>query len=188
MLSRSRSARASLASLLLLPALLTGCSYARDRLLDLTDIVDLRGGPGGIGIGAKVRASEFLETGLAVGGGYSEVEWYGRRILETPESNPLQLIIVGLDKRAGEKRKEPWEMNIIMLRGARPWPPPVSWFRFGGELILPLVRGGLYLNLGEVADLVLGFTTLDIAEDDGLPKAKKKLQHWPGRRKDADDE
>ncbi|MHC4859852.1 MAG: hypothetical protein ACYTDY_07150, partial [Planctomycetota bacterium] len=145
MLSRSGFARASLASLLLLAALLLGCTYAKDRLLDLTDIVDLRGGAGGVGVGAKVRASEFLETGLAIGGGYTEVELYGRRYLETPESNPLQLLIVGLDKRAGEKRREPWEMNIALLRGARPWPPPVSWFRFGGELILPLVRGGVYL-------------------------------------------
>jgi hypothetical protein len=170
-------------ALLLLLALGTGCTYARDRVLDLSDIVDLRGGFGGVGAGVKLRATEFLETGIAVGGGYKEVEWYGRRVLHSPVSDPLQLIIVGLDKGAQQEKKEPWEMNIVMFRGARPWPPPASWFRFGGEIIIPFVRGGIYLNIGELVDFVLGLTTMDIADDDGMPKASKELEHWPRKRR-----
>ncbi len=48
--------------------------------------------------------------------------------------------------------------------------PLVSRFRLGGEIILPYLWGGLYLNLGELADFVCGLTTLDIAGDDGMPK------------------
>ena len=165
-------------------ALLAGCAYTQDRLLDITDIVDVRGGAGGFGLGAKVRATEFLETGIAGGGGYREVVFYGRRKLDVPESDVLQLLIAGYDMGGDiSGAKVPWEMNTFFLRGAKPWAPPVSWWRFGGEVILPGVRGGLYLNIGEILDFVLGFTTLDIAKDDGLGKGEKKLKHWPSKKK-----
>lgn len=37
--------------------------------------------------------------------------------------------------------------------------------RFGSDLKLPFVRSGIYLNVGQLADLLLGLSTLDIAED-----------------------
>jgi len=133
-----------------------------------------------MGLGVKVRASEFLETGIAGGGGYREVVFYGRRKIDVPESDVLQLLIAGYDMGGDiSGSKVPWEMNTFLLRGAKPWAPPVSWWRFGGEVILPGVRGGLYVSLGEIVDFVLGFTTLDIADDDGLGKGEKKLTHWP---------
>ena len=174
-----------------LPGLLTavllvataGCSYTTDRLLDLTDMVDVRGGSGGFGLGVKVRATEFVETGLAAGGGYEEVEFYGRRRLDVPNSDVLQMLIVGYDKGGNiSGSKVPWEINTFFFRGAKPWAPPVSWWRFGGEIILPGVRGGIFLNIGEILDFILGFTTLDIAGDDGLGKGEKKLRHWTPKK------
>ena len=32
---------------------------------------------------------------------------------------------------------------------------------------------GLYLNLGELVDFLLGIGTLDIADDDGVPKGER---------------
>jgi hypothetical protein len=49
-----------------------------------------------------------------------------------------------------------------------PWSPPMRQRRrFGFEILLPLVTGGLYLNGGEIGDSFVGFSTIDIAGDDG---------------------
>src|SRR5262245_27744442 len=58
---------------------LAGCAYLRDRGRDLTDIVDVKGGVGGVGLGVKARATEFIGTGVGLGAGYDTTEKYGRR-------------------------------------------------------------------------------------------------------------
>jgi hypothetical protein len=169
--------------IILVAALLfAGCAYGRDRLLDLTDMVDLSYGAGGIGLGAKVRATEFLTTGLGAGNGYRSEEWYGRRIVSYKKSNFLGLLVLGWDGGGGlQLNNPPHEVNFLVFRSMKPFPPPVSWWKFGGEVILPGVRFGAYVNVGEILDFILGFTTLDIADDDGLMKGEKQLRHWPSR-------
>lgn len=53
-----------------------------------------------------------------------------------------------------------------------PTPPLVDRWRIGAEVLIPAVNFGLYVNLGEVADLVLGLFTIDIADDDGVSKGE----------------
>jgi hypothetical protein len=142
---------------------LPSCTYARDRALDFTDIVDVKYGTGGHGFGIKVRASEILGTGVGVGEWKNIVEFVGRRA-NRDFSKFFAIGVFGLDY---SNRMEEYYFTVFRIpRYSRN--TPVTALRFGGELMLPFVRGGLFLSVGEILDFVLGFTTLDIANDDGL--------------------
>jgi hypothetical protein len=149
--------------LLLLSLSWAGCAYARDRCLDLTDVVDLKYALGGRGIGAKVRASEIGGTGVGAGRYENVTEWIGRRT-HHDWSDFFGIGVFGFDR---SRHLEEWYFTVCRIpRYSRN--KPVEALRFGAELMLPFARGGLFLNVGEVLDFILGFATLDIADDDGL--------------------
>lgn len=155
--------------------LLAGCGslgrYAKDRLLDLTDIVDVKYPTElhGVGLLARVEATDFLASGLGVSSLLKTGEWYGRRhwCNRDPRGPNFQLLVLGLD---GIMEVEGDSATLLVFNVTNLGLPLIDRFRIGGELVLPLMNVGLYLNLGEIVDLLLGFATLDPAFDDGLPK------------------
>ncbi|RKY21020.1 MAG: hypothetical protein DRQ55_05795 [Planctomycetota bacterium] len=172
-------ARAAVAALALVMPL-TGCSYAAHRGQDLLDVIDLKGGRS-MGLGAKLEATLYLGAGLGGAGLGQTYEWYGRQRVDTvPDTSGLydnglfiHILIVGFDVNTvhgGPPAKD--SLNIVAFNRAafadHTSPPLLDRARFGGELVLPFVAGGLYLNVGQAIDFVLGITTLDIAGDDGL--------------------
>lgn len=161
-----RAARLLAAGAGLLP--LAGCAYLRDRGRDFTDIVDVKGGVGGIGLGAKARATEFIGTGVGFGAVYDTTEKLGRPWYDN-ESAFVGLGFFAMDGQGGVCPGEGFEISFLGLRiqnetVQRPW----SWFRAGGEIVLPGVRGGFFVNLGEFVDFLAGVATLDPVGDDGL--------------------
>jgi len=101
---------ARLAALLLLLPLATGCAvgrYAGDRLMDLTDIIDVKYGVA-IGVGAKAEITQFLGTGAGVAAlGYSR-EWYGRRSVEMNGWAFIHLVAIGVDGGYGSPNPGGW--------------------------------------------------------------------------------
>jgi len=161
-----RAARVVTIATALVP--LGGCAYLRDRGRDLTDIVDVKGGVGGYGLGAKVRATEGIGAGIGFGAVYDTTEKIGRRASDT-ESALVGLGVFTMDGRISVCPGRGFEIGFLGLRiqdetATRPW----SWFRFGGEAVLPGVRGGLFVNLGEFVDLLAGIAGFDPVGDDGL--------------------
>ena len=183
--------RAAVAALLLSAALTSGgCTsspaWGTDRLRDLTDIVDVRYGTG-LGFGVQVDALMLVGTGV----GWSDVSWtrvwYGRHAVETSNRTFVGALVVssfGHYDYPGDPAKN-W-LNIVGLNitslgpatasGDEAWferdqgPPIIERLRPGVTLFLPGVHGGLYVNVGEVVDFVLGIFFLDISSDDGIPK------------------
>jgi len=188
-----RTARAPTAVLLGLLLALTSCQYAKHRGLDATDIVDVKYGVA-LGLGAKAEATVYMGAGGGIGVlGYTR-EWFGRRSYVAPGSGFVHLLVVGGD---GGHPGKPWTGRLeehILLANATAFgnhgfiediqveslepdseqiqaPPMVTRWRFGGEVLLPGFGFGLYLNVGELVDFLLGLGTLDIAADDGVSKA-----------------
>ena len=56
--------------------------------------------------------------------------------------------------------------------------PLMERWRFGGEVTLPFVSGGIYFNAAEVVDFFVGFFTFDPADDDALPFAEEMKDPW----------
>ena len=161
-----RGARVVTVAAALVP--LAGCAYLRDRGRDFTDIVDVKGGAGGVGLGVKARATEFIGTGVGFGAEYATTEKYGRRWFDS-KSAFIGLGVFTLDGEIGPCLGSGAEISFLALRvsnetATRPW----TWFRFGGEAVLPGVRGGLFVNLGELVDFFAGIAGLDPVHDDGL--------------------
>jgi hypothetical protein len=193
--SRARRARALL--LAVAATATTGCAgfsdYASDRGRDLVDVIDLKGGRS-MGLGLKAEATLYLGAGLGYAVLGDTSEWYGRERLETPadeeETYPgtfLHAVFMGVDWYDGVILQGMFgggpdpathnETNILAFNDQAirnsDEPPMFDRWRFGGEVVLPFVRGGLYLNVGQLADLVIGLTTLDIAGDDGDDGSKE---------------
>jgi hypothetical protein len=167
---------------------LPGCAaferYARDRLMDVTDIVDFKYGRAW-GLGVKLEATLYLGSGLGLGEQFSTREWFGRHgtdfELET-ESGPfawvdgafVHLGVIGFDGGTptswAQSAVNTVGLNILLFWAGASAPPLIDRWRFGGELLLPGVIGGMYLNLGECWDLFAGVFGGDPAEDDGLLK------------------
>jgi len=149
--------------------------YAIDRVMDLTDIVDLKLGAG-LGAGAKVEATDYVGTGLGIGWSPGAVEFYGRRILDTMEVGGMffHLGLVGLDGGIFAIGQTGWftpEGNYLFYQTKQRRLPLITRFRFGGEIWF-LASIGIYINLGEMADFLLGFGNVDIANDDGVMKGR----------------
>jgi hypothetical protein len=160
--------------LLLLPAC-AGTHYLDRRFMDLTDVVDAKYGTG-IGLGAKVEATMFLGAGLGFSSQSYTREWFGRRSIEVHDGAFFHAILGGGDglyvnAAPGQGSANGFGYDFVTLDGPAPGDPPwLDWWRFGAEVCLPGVNGGLYLNLGEVWDLLAGVVTLDPAGDDGMLK------------------
>lgn len=165
-----------LAALLLLAALPAGCAYSADRGRDLLDIVDLKGGRS-MGLGAKVEATLYLGAGVGFATLGDTTEWYGRRRIDSPGTGPYSgglfghVLLAGFDTQTPQGGPPSQDsLNVLTINRVafadHDDPAMLDRWRFGGELVLPFVRGGLYLNVGQVLDLVLGLATIDIAGDD----------------------
>ena len=163
---------------------LAGCAYLRDRGRDFTDIVDVKGGAGGIGLGAKARATEFVGTGLGYGATYDTTEKIGRGAYDA-ESAFGGLGFFAIDGKTGVCPGPGSEISLLGLRmQGETFGFPWRWFRFGGEVVLPGVRGGLFVNLGEFVDFVAGIAGLDPVGDDGQPLMGPLPRHGFERRQE----
>jgi hypothetical protein len=57
--------------------------------------------------------------------------------------------------------------------------------RIGGTLFLPVVSGGLYLNAGELLDLLAGVVGYDPMSDDGIAKFRGEEAEAPPEQRGA---
>src|SRR5262245_56987796 len=108
-----RSGRLVAAALALVP--LAGCAYLRDRGRDFTEIVDVKGGTGGYGLGVKARATEFVGAGAGVGAVYDTREKIGRPVSET-ESALVGLGVFTMDGRISVCPGRGFEIGFLGLR------------------------------------------------------------------------
>ena len=170
--------------LLALPACASVDRWMGDRLLDVTDVVDLKHGAAW-GFGVKVEATLYLGAGFGIGFVESSREWFGRRAEEFTldrqggagawfEGLFAHATLLGADggsaTSAGQSAVNTIFLNVLMLRGDAGAPPLIDRWRFGAELLLPEVTFGAYLNVGEVWDLLAGLGGADPAGDDGVWK------------------
>ncbi len=173
-------------TLLLALALVTpGCQYAKDRLLDASDVIDIKYGYA-VGVGVKVEATNYVGVGIGWGLTPKSREWYGRRSHVSYDQEFMHFVLAGRDgsERAwGEPGKDGTDhynmvlpINIAQLDHGTP--PMLQRWRVGFELLLPMAHGGLYLNLGELVDFFAGLATIDIADDDGTPKSEQYGDHF----------
>ena len=182
------AARGFLAALALSCA---GCSavgtYCVDRGRDLLDVVDLRYGTG-LGLGVQVDATMFMGTGVGYSDGSWTRSWYGRHAVDTDSAQFYGWVLASELNYATcmENSADGWNQvlwfNFAILgpadwRGGERWfagesrtVPGLETFRVGAVLFLPGVHGGLYVNMGEIADFFGGLATFDLANDDGVPK------------------
>ncbi len=177
--SRHPAPRLHLAWILPLLLLTSGCQYGRDRLYDITDVVDLKYGCGwnSIGIGLKAEVTDYVGAGAGLGRYEWVAESYGRLRVEAP-SDFLHFVFAGYDGEpliehvpSGEREMRAgsafYALGINCCQELRP--PMIDRFRIGAEVLFFNVLGGLYLNTGELVDFAAGIATFDIAGDDGLP-------------------
>jgi hypothetical protein len=183
-----RAARLALALLALLPACESFERYARDRLLDATDVVDFKYGRAW-GFGIKFEVSLYLGTGIGLGVVESSREWYGRHAtdfklnkdggaLDWLDGTFAQAGILGTDGGApGNATQSAFTtifFNVLLLSGDNSAPPMIERWRVGAEVVLPKVTGGMYLNFGELWDFLAGIGGGDPAGDDGVVKEAVK--------------
>ncbi len=167
---------------LVLALVSTGCGYIKHRMLDMSDVIDIKYGYG-LGLGVKVEATLWVGAGVGYGYMTKTREWYGRRSLVAYNQEFLHFIIAGRDGTAREWGEPPQDgtdhYNIVLpinlsavdMRGWPFRPSLLQCFRTGFEVIVPAFNVGLYLNEGELLDFILGLVTVDIADDDGIPKS-----------------
>jgi hypothetical protein len=177
----------------------TGCQYTRDRVYDLSDVVDVRVGLA-YGAGAKLEATRWHAVGLGYAWQPWTWEWFGRRAIER-EQLFLHMGFGGWEVRSahGAEHDRLYALTVDILQLTRdahdyggvrerfpdevilpgwqpPWPRFIDRFRFGGHVMLG-VDFGLYLNCGQLYDFLAGLFGYDPAEDDGLTKLQAD---WPG--------
>ncbi len=158
--------------LLLLPGL-NGCAYLHDRARDASDIVTVAVETSIANAGVQLGP---LITGVGLAGGYG----FGLRsgsmgAFETEEVN----LFFG-----GKKMFTPSEYDQQRGKGYDIWygvdsdrkTPKGSWFNWCQcEVSLGAVIGGrVGVNVGEMLDFFLGWTTLDICEDDDATIRRNK--------------
>jgi hypothetical protein len=140
-------------------------------------------------LGAKAEATNYFGLPLGFHMGPPQHEFFGRRRVFFDYGAGFGLGVWGMQLRSPDDSGQSaglevfrW-MNIYLAavnasaitmeidrreRSRHPLP----WhqrFRFGGELWLPWVTFGLFLNPVEIIDLLGGIAGLDLCEDDGLP-------------------
>jgi hypothetical protein len=185
------------AACLLLLLACQGCSgltsYGRDRLRDLSDILDVRYGTG-LGLGSQIRVL-WLETGFGMSSEAYYRQWFGRKSVEVRRGLFAQAVVAGIEGDYWRRKPEDFlrdsstgSFSVLIVNvplctsifsGTRDedWfevpagdPPLMDSFRIGGVVFLPGVSGGLFVNLGEVLDFLAGVVGWDPLHDDGIPK------------------
>lgn len=163
-------------SLLLLCLSLSGCGVLnsiKERAVDLTDVLDFKFAcPYSLGLGVKAEVTDYLGTGIGSCSLLEGEEWFGRRYM--PCTGSLHHIVIW---GAEESEIGATLYGFGFSQQAERPLPLVSRFRIGGEVLLPLVSLGLYVNLGEIFDFLAGFAGFDPAEDHGVPKGSRLEPH-----------
>lgn len=169
--------------------LLGGCHYTRERFRDLSDIIDTKGGSSPrLGLGVKGEATNFIWGGL--GYGQPGPEYYGRRIFNKhlagttgkdgfrgPEEVGLG---IGHFQLRDITKSGLWDNMATSYFGINPfaynaivsedeWQATAVPWRVGLEVWLPFYDVGIYLNVGELIDFLVGFVGLDPADDEDIP-------------------
>lgn len=172
----------------MLLALLSSCTYVRNRARDFTDLVDLKyAAPNVRGVGLRIEATNFVGTGLGMGTEERTTEWFGRRFEKSKGGFFIHVLIGGFEEISPCPVGANPTKTFFGFQVPAERPQIVSRFRVGGEVVLPLLHFGIYANLGEMADFVLGFFLLDPAEDDGLVKGcLMSSRSRPGEQEKAD--
>jgi hypothetical protein len=176
-----------------------GCAgvstYSVDRVRDLSDVVDVRYGTG-FGLGISVQFTETFQTGLGCSTEWYQRQWFGRKSVAIRDGIFASGLLIGFDgyflrdlgSGDGQSKESAstGTSHIVILgsgggsrsrTGEEAWftepagnPPKLTAMRVGGAVFLPGVNGGLYLNLGELADFLCGIAGYDLMNDDGYPK------------------
>jgi hypothetical protein len=167
--------------LVLIAVLAVGCGvepYLVDRGLDITDVVDFKIGVG-LGIGAKAQVTDFVGAGLGAGNYDPAVESFGRRFFHYDQDGFLHGVVFGLDGTKIATLTDETTVNIALLQLRGINLPLLQRFRVGGEILLPGLELGLWVNLGEVLDLICGVASFDPALDDGMNKGTELVPKPP---------
>ncbi len=183
---RPMTTRSCLAALLLASGCVAPGGYWNDRVLDASDVVDLKYG-GGVGLGVHVQATKYLQTGIGFARWGQSREWFGRLAVDS-DSVFVHFILYGLvgmpflDSSVARSSLDAWGVNCTAFSGDGAWTGSDEWFRHasglpildrfrvGGVLYLPGVHGGVFLNVGELLDFTGGLFTADLMNDDGIEK------------------
>jgi hypothetical protein len=119
----------------------------------------------------------FLETGIGYSTLWQTREFFGRRAATAEGSGEWMYLVVGGAQWHGSPWGSPaygcvmmFAINATAVCNWRDPPPLLDRFRLGFEVLLPRVNGGLFLNAGEILDLLGGFIGWDPARDDGVTK------------------
>jgi hypothetical protein len=160
----------------------SGCQYGKDRLQDAGDIIQLEIGFGP-GLFAGVQASDFFAPGLGI---YFQNIYFGPlgRGRETAFSQAQSIGGAGLlyyYKETGfipldEKTAIEAPINSVSTalfginyrdesNSSRRWP---EMFSFSGKVHALFIGVGAGINPVELFDFIIGLSTLDICNDDGL--------------------
>jgi hypothetical protein len=166
----------TVATLLLAALALTGCAtpdnYFEARMYDAGDMIDFKYGCDFMSgqVGAKVEATNYIGVGLGYGQANGVTENWGRRGM-SGDNDFLYIFVYGYDGLdANDLVPGPeTEFSILGINCCQERRPPwVSRFRFGGEVLFIGLTAGIYVNTGEIADFLVGWTTIDIADDDHM--------------------
>jgi hypothetical protein len=165
----------TLAFVLVLAALMmgsSGCTYMQNRGDDFSELIDA-----GVTVSSEPQFSLYAGFLNLVAIGYSDFDGQlyglanGQCGTHLATHDTMGLVLYGREEMAyapvpAEEKPtaEPWKVGFGLLEGPPPPPNQVA----NCPKLLHLGWGGLALNckFGELADFLVGWTTLDIMGDD----------------------
>lgn len=164
----------------MIPLLLTGCGYMRDRWADAKDVFTLGVGPG---IGAVARVGP-LQTGLGATAdmvALANGEWAigGLGICGVMDTSPVMACaaVIGTSSDgAGEARRKNFDvLHAIVPIHTDHWPsaPYYTQIEISGGALLSVHVG---FNPGELLDFVLGWVGIDIYRDDQHHRRRRRRE------------
>lgn len=167
-----------------------GCTYAGNRARDFSDIFRIEGNAG-LGLRANVTAGELVHAGVgssrhhSVGlvYGVAESRWqiedhfplsYVYTLIE-PESENLHEIDLGTPQNLARHRC--YMLFPGGLHGGELYKSPIHYFDIEVGVLAGVLGIEVGFSIGEFFDWLLGFFTLDIADDDS-PEVRKDRSLW----------
>jgi len=164
-------------AVLVVAVLMSGCAYMRDRGNDLMDVMDI-----GVTVSPEPKIGAYVGFQSLVGLGYSNFEGQmlglggGNAGLMDARYHAGALVLVGYENwqfAGSPARDTDTDIGLSMLNGGGP--DNIARF-FTCPKFIHLGWVGLVVNCspGQVVDLLLGFTTLDIGQDDGHLRPKRR--------------
>ena len=175
--------------------------YCADRGNDLMDVLRIRGGApdGGKGGGIKARVTSLAQVGYVYfDGTYAGMDRRGIGVVDERRREGGVSLLYGsynnMEPRTGNfflKTDTPWSLleDRRLLRNLPYWDDGRKRFlSVGAEVAAPLAAVDLGVYPEEALDFVLGFTTIDIFNDDklyGIHVPHHDATTPPGPKKDA---